>query len=116
MSRGVPPGWFPRRGQIYFAALDKLRSALILSVDILNKHSLDVCVVPLTTMACGQFSLRVHIEVGQGGLRSGSWAKTDQVTTVEKRLLRPPALGRLPDHILQQVEERVRIALGLTNC
>ena len=76
--------------------LDKPRPAVVLSVDQLNRHALDVCVVGITT--------KEHFDC---------WVKCDQVTTLEKNLLRYPALGTLPIESMGKIEEQVKIALGL---
>ena len=104
---------FPRRGDIYLASLDKDRPVLILSVDSLNRHALDVCVVPITSVEHAQFSMRIPLQKGEGGLNHHSWAKCDQVTTLEKTFLHPRPLGTLPANKLQQIEQQVKLALGL---
>ncbi len=108
-----PSGWFPRRGEVYFVRLDKPRPALVISADALNRHALDVCVVPMTTVEHPKFSLRVHLKPGEAGLQRDSWAKCDQVTTLEKSLLIYPPRGRLADDTLKRVEEGVKLALQL---
>jgi mRNA-degrading endonuclease toxin of MazEF toxin-antitoxin module len=109
----APLGWFPKRGEVYLVQLDKSRPAVILSVDQLNRHALDVCVVAITTKQHGRFSMRVPLKSKEGGLDFDCWAKCDQVTTVEKSLLRYPALGSLSASTMARIEEQVRIALGL---
>ena len=109
----IPVGWYPRRGEIYWLRLDKSRPALIISNDALNRHAVDVCVVPITSVTHGQFSLRVSIQAGEGGLSKDSWAKCDQVTTVEKRVVAYPPLGRISARSLQAVEHGIRLALDL---
>ncbi len=113
MARTPPSGWFPRRGEVYRVRLDKDRPALVISADALNRHALDVCVVPMTTVSRPAFSLRVYIRPGEGGLRRESWAKCDQVTTLEKSLLRYPPLGRLSDETLKNIEQGIKLALQL---
>jgi len=104
----------PRRGEVYLVSLGtKRRPAVILSVDALNRHALDVCVVGLTTVEHAKFSMRVPIKAGDGGLDSDCWAKCDQVTTLEKALLQYPAIGRLSEATFKQVQEQVKISLGL---
>ena len=104
----------PRRGEVYLVSLGtKRRPAVILSVDALNRHALDVCVVGLTTVEHAKFSVRVPIKAGDGGLTSDCWAKCDQVTTLEKTLLQYPAVGRLSPTTFKKIEEQVRISLGL---
>jgi mRNA-degrading endonuclease toxin of MazEF toxin-antitoxin module len=109
-----PANWYPRRGEVYLARLDKLRPVVILSVDSLNRFALDVCIVPATTVQHGEFSMRVPIRARDGGLNRNCWAKCDQVTTLEKSYLRYPALGRLSSPTLQAIQDQVKIALGLS--
>ena len=105
--------WYPRRGEVYLVLVDKERPAVILSIDELNRHALDVCVVPFTTVHHGAFSMRVPVQAGDGGLNRNCWAKCDQVTTIEKSFLHSPALGRLSAAAFQEIQDQVRTALGL---
>jgi mRNA-degrading endonuclease toxin of MazEF toxin-antitoxin module len=108
------PPFHPRRGEAYLVSLGtKRRPAVILSVEALNRHALDVCVVGFTSAEHASFSIRVPIRAGDGGVSSDCWAKCDQVTTLEKILLRYPALGRLSDGAFQKIQDQVRICLGL---
>ena len=114
MIDGTPPsGWFPHRGEVYLARLDNDRPVLVISADALNRHALDVCVVPMTTIERPKFSLRVQIKPHEGGLSHDSWAKCDQVTTLEKNLLLYPPLGRLTDATLRTIEHSIKLALQL---
>jgi mRNA interferase MazF len=108
-----PPGWYPRRGDICLFALDKERPALVISTDALNRFSLDLCVVPISRVEHRQFSLRPKLPAGEGGLAKDSWARCDQVTTLEKRLTVYPPLGGLTPASLSRIEQAVRIALDL---
>ena len=109
----VPAGWYPKRGEVYWLRLDKNRPSLIISNDALNRHALDVCVVPITSVHHGRFALRVAITAGDGGLARNSWAKCDQVTTVDKQVVVYPPLGRLSSSTLRHIEEGIRLALDL---
>jgi mRNA interferase MazF len=113
MSR-IPAGWFPKRGEVYWLRLDKDRPALVISNDSLNMHALDVCVVPITSVLHGRFALRVAIRAGDGGLVRESWAKCDQVTTLNKQSVAYPPIGRLPSATLKRIEDGIRLALDLT--
>jgi mRNA interferase MazF len=113
MAVRAPVGWFPRRGEICLVRLDKGRPALIISSDGLNRHALDVCVVPVTSVEHGRFSLRVALSAGDGGLTRASWAKCDQVTTLPKNLVKYPPLGRLSELALSKIEAAIRTALEL---
>lgn len=114
MPRVSPPSWYPRRGEVYLVSLDKARPAIVISTEALNKHALDVCVVPITTVERGRFALRVPVPAGERGLRRDSWAKCDQVTTLEKALLLYPPLGKLREQTLRRIEESIKLALELT--
>lgn len=111
--RKTPSGWYPRRGEVYLFRLDKDRPSLVISSDILNRHALDVCIVPITSVHHGRMSLRVAIQAGDGGLNRDSWAKCDQVTTVDKQLALYPALGRISAAALDRIEDAIRIALDI---
>jgi mRNA-degrading endonuclease toxin of MazEF toxin-antitoxin module len=104
---------FPRRGAIYFASLDKDRPVLILSVYSLDRYALNVCVVPITSVQRSQFGMRVALAKGKGGLNINCWAKCDQLTTLEKSFLDGKPFGTLPPAKLQQIENQVKLALGL---
>lgn len=113
-KRGIkPPGWYPRRGDVCLFALDKERPALVISTDALNRFSLDLCIVPISTKEHRQFSLRPKLNAGDGGLEQDSWVKCDQVTTLEKRLAVYPPLGSLSAASLATVETAIRVALEL---
>lgn len=107
-------GSYPKRGEVYWLRLDKNRPALVISSDVLNRHALDVCVVPITSVHRGRFALRVGIKAGDGGLGRDSWAKCDQVTTIDKELVGYPALGKLSAETMGRIEDGVRLALELT--
>jgi mRNA interferase MazF len=109
----VPAGWYPKRGEVYWLRLDKDRPALIISSDVLNRHALDVCVVPITYVHHGRFALRVPIRAGEAGLHRESWAKCDQVTTLEKESVLYPPIGHVAPATLRHVEDGIRIALEL---
>jgi len=113
MAHPPPSGWFPRRGEVYLVRLDKARPAVVISTNALNRHALDVCLVPMTTVARPKFSLRVHIPPGEAGVSRDSWAKCDQVTTLEKSLLIYPPLGRLSDETLKAIEQGIKLAFEL---
>jgi mRNA interferase MazF len=113
ISRSEPLRPYPRRGDVHWVKLDKRRPAIVISTDSLNRYALDVCIVPLTSVGRRKFSLRVLIRAREAGLQTDSWAKCDQVTTVEKDLLVYPALGALNAATLRQVEQGIKAALEL---
>jgi mRNA interferase MazF len=85
----------------------------VISGDALNRYALDVCVVPITTVGRPKFSMRVQVKPSEGCLSRDSWAKCDQVTTLEKNLLLYPPLGRLTDETLETIEQGIKLALQL---
>jgi mRNA interferase MazF len=109
----APADWFPRRGEVYLVRVDKQRPALVISSDALNRHALDVSIVPITSVEHRRFSVRVPLLRGEGGLSRTSWAKCDQVTTLPKSVIGYPALGRLSDATLSQIESAIKAALDL---
>jgi mRNA interferase MazF len=108
-----PVDWYPKRGDVCLFTLDKERPAMVISSDVLNRFSLDVCVVPISTVERRHFSLRPKLSAGEGGLPKDSWAKCDQVTTVEKQLTIYPPLGSITNGSLSRIEQAVRVALKL---
>src|ERR1039457_775840 len=110
----APAGWFPKRGEVCLLLLDKERPALVVSSDSLNRHSLDICVVPISTAEHKAFSLRPKLLAGAAGLDRGSWVKCDQVTTVEKQRAIYPPLGTLGRESLQKIEQAIKRALELS--
>jgi mRNA interferase MazF len=93
--------------------LDKKRPALVISSDTLNRHSLDVCVVPISSAEHRAFSLRPKFSAGEGGLDRDSWAKCDQVMTLEKDQAVYPPLGMLSADSIVRVELAIKQALEL---
>jgi mRNA-degrading endonuclease toxin of MazEF toxin-antitoxin module len=113
-KRGTKPsGWYPRRGEVCLIDLDKERPALILTSNSLNAHSLDVCILPISTAEHKAFSLRPKLKTGEAGLKYDSWVKCDQPTTVEKDLVVYPPLGALSGASMQAVETAVKASLDL---
>ena len=120
MPKPPPVSWYPRRGEIYLVEIQvggkaKRRPFLVVSIDPLNRQSLDVCVLPITSVEHREFRMRVPIQPPEGGLDKPSWAKCDQVTTLEKSCLLFPPIGNLSDRpVLKEIEKQVRFALGLS--
>jgi mRNA interferase MazF len=105
-----------KRGEVYLTALPnqaKPRPAIILTVDWLGAYALDVTVIPVTSVARVNFPVRVGLSAGEGGLKTKSWAKCDQVTTIPKDLLMGRPFGRVSTDRMGAIEDGVRLALGL---
>ena len=85
----------------------------MVSSNALNRYSLDVCVVPVSTVEHKAFSLRPALCAGEGGLARDSWVKCDQVTTIEKSKTVYPPLGVVSKPSLEKIEHAIRLALEL---
>jgi mRNA interferase MazF len=110
----------PARGQVWLIDLDPTRGheqagtrpGLVVSVDPFNQTALGLAViVPITSRAKG-FPLHVPITPPEGGLQQPSFAKCEDVRSVSRDRLTKP-LGRVSPAVLRQVEDRLRLVLGL---
>lgn len=110
----------PSRGEIWLVDLSPVRGhepagrrpGLVISVDPFNHGPADlVVIIPVTTKAKG---IPFHVEVHppEGGLDHPSFVKCEDVRSMSKeRLLQ--RLGRISRGTLEEVEDRLRILLGL---
>ena len=108
-----PPGWHPKRGDVCLFSLDKERPAVVVSADFLNIYSFDICIVPISKVEHKAFSLRPRLRAGDGGLRLESWAKCDQVTTLEKAKAVYPPLGTLSAASMERITGAVKLSLDI---
>lgn len=108
------------RGEIWLVDLNPVcgheqagrRPALVVSVDGFNHGPAGlVIVIPITTKDKG-IPLHVGVFPPEGGLNEQSFIKCEDVRSVAKeRLVR--CLGRVEEGTLAEVEDRLRILLGL---
>jgi mRNA interferase MazF len=112
---------FPRRGEVYWVALDptvgteiaKTRSAVVISNDVGNRYSDRVIVAPVTSQHTERvYPFEVLVHAGEGGLAHPSKVLLDQVRTVDKLRLRG-RLGDLPDERMQEVDAAIRLSLAV---
>jgi len=110
----------PSRGQIWLADLSPtrghetrgLRPCLIVSVDPFNHGPAGLVVtLPITTRRKG-IPLHVEIAPPQGGLDRPSFAKCEEPRSISKDRL-TELLGRVEESTMQDVDDRLRILLGL---
>src|SRR4051794_2655492 len=102
-----------RRGYVYWAALDKRRSALLLSPDAHNAKARDVIVIPVSTVM-REGPWHVRLKKGEGGLTAPSVLLCEQITTVPKDCLdTTPRGGPLSSARLGEVERAVLRAIGV---
>lgn len=110
----------PARGEVWMVDLDPgrgheqagRRPALVVSVDPFNHGPAGlVIVLPITSKAKG-IPLHVQIKPPEGGVKSTSYIKCEDVRSVAKeRLAR--RLGLISPTAQAEVDDRLRILLGL---
>ncbi len=110
----------PSRGEIWLVDLSPIRGheqagrrpGVVVSVDEFNHGPAGlVIVIPITTKAKG---IPFHVEVHppESGLARLSFIKCEDVRSIAKeRLLK--RLGRIPPAKVAEIEDRLRILLGL---
>ena len=113
----------PKRGEIYLTALDpavgpeiqKTRPALIIQNDVSNRLSDITIVAPITSTV--RFPLNpIHVLLAadrKTGLSVTSVALFNQIRAVDRvRLVK--RLGQIEDMVIEQVDEAIKISLGLS--
>ncbi len=111
-----------KRGRLYIIDFNpriktkpgKLRLALVLQSDLVNEAGYpSTIVIPTTTkLVENPGVLRLRIKKGQGGLARDSDLLLGQLIAVANESFRQE-VGALPDPLLEEVENRTRIILGL---
>jgi mRNA interferase MazF len=107
----------PRRGEVYWVALDpalgteirKTRPAVIISNDSCNRFGSRVVVLPVTSNVSSLYPGEARIEL------SGAPARVlgDQLRSIDKSRLKA-RIGTLSQNELDDVEKAVRITLALS--
>jgi mRNA interferase MazF len=106
----------PRRGDVYWVALDpvmgteirKTRPAVIISNDPCNRYGDRVVVLPVTSNVSSLYPGEARVEIrGKPGRVLG-----DQIRSIDKTRLRGKLASLCAEDLLA-VEEAVRITLGL---
>jgi len=110
----------PSRGEIWLVDLNPVRGheqagrrpALVISVDGFNRGPAElVIVIPFTTKDKG-IPLHVAVHPPEGGLSDISFVKCEDIRSVAKERL-VKLLGRVEEKTLAEIEDRLRILLGL---
>lgn len=110
-----------RRGEIRLANLDpsrgteagKVRPCVVLQSDLLNQvgHP-STTVIPLTTRLVDAAPLRFRV-ARRGGLHTDFDAMIDQVRTIDNRSLAGEPLTTLGPEEIVEIEEYLKIVLGM---
>lgn len=111
----------PRRGHLYYADLDPVmgseqggrRPVLVLQNDVGNQHS-PVTIVASVTSVPARVARPTDVSIlpGPSGLSQPSRILLNQIRTVDKRRL-GRRLGSLTEEQMAQVEEALKLSLGL---
>jgi mRNA interferase MazF len=114
---------FPHRGEVYFASLDPVfgseqggqRPVLIIQNDLGNRYSSIVIVASITSAPPKKrFQTDVIIQPGVGGRTAMSRIQLNQIRTLDKRRL-GRYIAQLTDEQIAQVDEAIKISLGLVS-
>ena len=94
------------------AEAKKTRPALVVSNNINNAHSPIVSISPITSNVTRVYSFEVEVSAGIGGLKARSKVMVNQTRAVDKvRLIK--RLGNLPDKIMEEIENALKLHIGL---
>jgi len=110
----------PSRGEVWDLNFDPTigheqagaRPALILSADPFNEGPAELVVAVPITRTDRKVRWHVAVKPPQGGLVAESFIQCENIRSVSKRRLKRRR-GRVSEETLQQVEDRLRILLGL---
>ena len=110
----------PSRGEVWDLQFDPVigheqsgsRPALILSEDLFNEGPAGMVVVAPITRLARKVRWHVPVAPAEGGLSTESFIQCEDVRSVSKGRLKRRR-GRVPSPVMQQVEDRLRILLGL---
>ncbi len=111
-----------KRGHLYIVDFNpriktkpgKFRPALVLQSDLVNEAGYpSTIVIPTTTrLVENPGILRLRMRKGQGGLARDSDLLLGQLIAVANDSFREE-IGRLPDTVMTEVENRIRVILSL---
>lgn len=97
---------------VHGAEQGKVRPALVIQNDIGNRYSLTVIVAAITTGNYSRFDVNVLIQAPEGGLVNDSIILLNQIRTIDRTRL-GRHWGRVSPQIMRQVDEAIKISLGL---
>ncbi len=109
-----------RRGDIWTvdfepvvgSAQGKARPAVIIQNDIGNHYSPVLIVATVTSGEIARYDVQVEVKAPEGGLHHNSLVLLNQIRTIDKRRV-GRFWGRLSTQTMRQVDEAIKISLGL---
>jgi mRNA interferase MazF len=116
----MPDQIMPRRGEIWMANLDPTlgreqagtRPVLVLSVDNFNLGPAELVIVLPITSKNKNIPLHACITPPEGGLSVTSYVKCEDIRSISTARLSHKR-GTLSSPIMEAIEEKVRLLLGL---
>jgi mRNA-degrading endonuclease toxin of MazEF toxin-antitoxin module len=113
----------PQRGEVWLVNIPNQprdthqpRTAVIISTNTRNMHLSDVIVVPTSSSIVNTHpKIHTFLPKGEGGLAKNCYARSEQVTTLDKSLLQRGPLGLpISDKYLWNIVRCIRQAVGDT--
>lgn len=111
----------PRRGEIYYLDFSPAqgsemrgpRPALVIQNDVGNRVSRLTIVAAITSnLKAARLPVCVQVSPAESGLSRESVVNLGHIYTVDKSRLRQ-LMGRLPDGLMEQVDEALQTSVGL---
>lgn len=112
-----------KRGDIFLVELGPAigseqsgnRPVVIIQNDIGNQYSPTVIIAPITAKTFyRKYPTNVHVKAKEAGLGYDSTILLNQIKTIDKKRL-GRKIGHLKLAIMREVDEAIKISLGLTN-
>ena len=108
-----------KRGEIYYADLNptigseinKKRPVLIISNNANNKGSSTVTVLPITSNINKIYPFEAAVDHKKTGLQNPSKIQCQQIRTISKLRITTAAVGKVDQHVLQQIEVALKLHL-----
>lgn len=109
-----------KRGEIYWVNLNpiigketgKIRPCVVVSNDYNNEYAATLTLLPITSKTHKLYPFEVLIKAGEGGLKSDSKIKTNQIRTVDKTRVKE-FIGFLSSTQMDDVKKALNIHLDL---
>ena len=109
-----------RRGDIWTVDFEpvvgseqgKARPAVIVQNDIGNHYSTVLIVAAVTSGETARYDVQIEVKAPEGGLHHNSLLLLNQIRTIDKKRV-GRFWGRLSAQTMRQVDEAIKISLGL---
>ena len=111
-----------KRGDLFWVNLNPARGSeqagkrpvLVVQNDVGNEFAATTIIAPLTTKGFSKaYPTNVKLPKGVAGLRTDSTILLSQIRTIDKSRLEGK-IGHLPESYLKEVNEAIRISLGIS--